>query len=898
MRAARRLGVVLAGVLLAVLLVAVALLAFVTGRALPQVNGTLHVAGLTGSVEVLRDRNGIVQIYADTPHDLFLAQGYVHAQERMWQMEVWRHVSAGRLAELFGPDQVKTDRFIRVLGWRTAAQADLDAASPQVRDALTAYTQGVNDWLNGHRGNLGLAYTVATARTGYVPEPWSVLDSVAWAKVQSWNLGGNFDVEVFRLLADERLGDPAKTDALIPPYPSDGPIIVPTAAASGAAPASAPVASAAPAPATPARSPSAPQPSAQTSSAAGTTPAPPLPAESTTDTADASPGVGPASPGPATLVGDATAWLDVADASREPSLVAGLDGGQGLAGDHGIGSNEWVVAPRLTATGHALLANDPHLGLGMPSLWFMNGLHCRKVSSACPFDVVGVSFPGVPAVVLGHNARIAWGATNAGPDVQDLFIEKVDPANSANYLFRDQSIPFRTRTETIKVAGGADVTFTVRETGHGPIVNDADPRLAGNPTLYALRWTSTVAPERTIDAILGLNTASNFDDFRAALSLYGSPAQNFVYADVDGHIGYQLPGMIPIRNDVSDLGDRPVPGWDGAHEWIGQIPFDGLPRLYDPPSGIIVTANNAIVDASYPRFIARDWDPGYRAGRILAVLGEETANGGKLTVDDAQRLQLDTLVPRAALIAPAFADAAPTTADGRTVQARIAAWDSRCDVDSAGCAAYMTTEYALLRFLFDDQLGPDLARDYVGTTASWQRLVVLMPDLRRTQPGILAAALDRAGAELRGALGGDNGWTWGRLHTITFREDTLGSSGIGPLEWYFDSGPYPVAGAAGAVDNTYYRIRRAYPDPTDPSYKPAGLRKTFEVTNGPSFRQVIDMGNVDGGRIVQTTGNSGNPYDAHYGDLVDDWLAGRLIPLPFERQSVVAASVSTLTLVP
>lgn len=845
MRAGRRVALSAVLVLLVFALIGVGALAWITGRALPQTSGTIHVAGLKGPVQVLRDRNGIAQIYADSPHDLFLAQGYVHAQERMWQMEVWRHISAGRLAELFGPAQVRTDRFIRVLGWRQAAQADLEAASPEVRAALQAYADGVNAWLDGHRGSLGLAYTVVAARAGYTPEPWTVLDSAAWAKVQSWNLGGNFDTEVFRLLADARIG-PDATDALIPPYPARGPVIVPSTTA-------------------------APGPAREPATAWGRP----------------------------TLAGDASAWLDLAATSREPSLLAGLDGGQGLAGDHGIGSNEWVVAPSLSATGHALLANDPHLGLSMPSVWFMNGLHCRTVTAACPFDVVGVSFPGVPAVVLGHNARIAWGATNAGPDVQDLFIEKVDPANRDNYLFKGQSIPFTTREERIRVAGGSDVTFTVRATGHGPIVNDADPRLKDLPTLYALRWTATIVPERTIDAIFRVDQAGTFDEFRAALSLYGSPAQNFAYADVDGHIGYQLPGYIPVRADPSGQGMRPVPGWDGAHEWTGRIPYEQLPHLLDPPSGLIVTANNAIVDAGYAGgFIARDWDPGYRAQRALDVLHEKTANGGRVSVADSQALQLDTLVPRVALIAPFFAGAHPGTVDGRTVLARIAAWDGRCDVDSQGCAAYMVTEFELERLLFDDLLGPTLAREYVGTTASWQRLVELMPSLQRSHGDRLAAALDRAGAQLRGALGGDNRWSWGRVHRIAFREDTLGSSGIGPLEWYFDSGPYAVAGAAGAVNNTYYRLRRAYPDPADPTYRPTGLVETFEVTNGPSYLEVFDLGDLDGGRIVQTTGNSGNPFDGHYGDLIDDWLNGRLIPLPFSRDAVAAATVSTLTLAP
>ena len=568
------------------------------------------------------------------------------------------------------------------------------------------------------------------------------------------------------------------------------------------------------------------------------------------------------------------------------------------------------MAPSKSATGHALLANDPHLGASMPSIWYMNGLHCRTVSDACPYDVAGVSFPGAPMVILGHNARIAWGVTNVGPDVEDLFVERADPADPSHYLFKGQSIPFTVRSETIKVAGADSVTIQVRSTGHGAILNDVDSRLRTAPELYALRWTATAAPDLTLQAFLGLNRAANFDQFRTALRDLGAPSQNFVYADVDGHIGYQTPGYIPIRANAADHGDRPVPGWDGLHEWVGRIAFDALPWIYDPPSGIIATANNAVVDARYPYYIASEWDPGYRAQRILDLLGAAAETGG-VTVAAMSAIQVDTKVLRAAKIVPALdARVVPVTADGQTVLDRIKAWDGTCPASSAGCAAYLAFEEQALRAVFDDDLGP-LARDYVGTEMSWQAFIALLatphdrfwddrrtPDRVETEQQILASALDGAGRELRAALGSDSGWTWGRLHTATFREATLGESGIGPLEWYFNSGPYPVPGAAGAVNNTYYHFDRAYPDPQDPSYVPANLRGTFEMTNMPSYRLDVDLGNLDGARIVQTTGQSGNPFDRHYGDLILPWIEGRQVPLPFSSDAVGRSAATVLTLTP
>jgi penicillin amidase len=856
-------------ILLVVLVVVAAAVTGIVGavtiRALPQQDGAIQLAGLETSVTVLRDDNGIVNIYADSPHDLFAAQGYVHAQERLWQMEVWRHISAGRLSELFGKATLEEDRFIRTLGWRQAAERDLAAMSAGPRSALDAYTEGVNAYIESHRGGLGLAFVVTGFKngtggvSGYELEKWTALDSLAWQKVQAWQLGGNFDTEVFRMLADQKLGDPALTDQLFPPYRDGMPVITPSAAAAAAQ---------------------------GPASAAGASPV--LPREGADEAA--------------------SAWRDMASIGGRILALAGLDGGGGLAGDHQVGSNDWVIAPSKSETGTALLANDPHLGISMPSVWFMNGLHCRKVDKACPYDVSGVTFPGVPGIVLGHNARIAWGATNTDPDVQDLYVETADPKDPDSYLYAGESIPFATRTETIQVAGGEDVVIDVRETRHGPIMNDVDKRLTDAP-LLALRWTATADTDLTFESIADLMTASTFDEFRAAFKTYGSPSQNFVYADVDGHIGYVLPGHIPIRADARDHGARPRSGSDGKHEWTGYIPFKELPSQLDPPSGVIVTANNAAVDAGYPYYIASEWDPGYRAERILDLI-DKADSGTGVTLDEMSSIQNDTRIMRADLVLPHVAGIEPATPDGKAVLDGLTAWDGMADIDSVGATAYCAFEYRLIRGLFDDELG-DLAREYVGGSASWQATIALLDKpqsgwwddvstngRKESAQDIIAAALDAAGADLRGAYGDPKDWTWGRAHQATFREQTLGESGIGPLEWYFNKGPIPVGGAAGAVQNNYYRPDLTYPDPNDPSFVPVGISRLFEVTNLPSYRLVIDMGSPDGARIVQTTGQSGNPFDGHYGDLIDEWAEGRTVPLFFTEQAVDATVAKRLTLVP
>ena len=863
-------------------------LGVITGRALPQVTGEVHLGGLHSTVTVVRDRAGIARIYADDPHDLFFAQGFVHAQDRLWQMEVWRHISSGRLAELFGESQVDTDRFIRTLDWRGSAGRDYAAASDDVRGAMQAYADGVNAYIEGHAGSLGLAFVVTGLQSGlgeglsgYTPEPWSPLDSMAWQKAQAWNLGGNWEQEIFRALADERLGDPALTDELFPTYPNDAPVITPTGL-EGSGGAGAPTARA-PGPGTTAPGTAASGTAAPGTAASGTT---------------------------ATFSGDGAAALrDLASIGARITALAGLDRGGGLASDHGIGSNDWVVGGSLSATGTPLLANDPHLGFDMPSVWYMNGLHCRTVSDACPFDVVGVSFPGAPAVVLGHNARIAWGATNVGPDVMDLFAETVDPADPGAYLFQGESVAFETRTETIAVAGGEPVTITVRSTVHGPVLSDVDDRLADGPPI-SLRWTTLVEPDGAFESLYRLNVARDFAEFRAAFETWGAPSQNFVYADVDGHIGYQLPGRIPIRDGVR-TGDRIRDGASGEQEWSGWIPFDELPWQYDPPSGLIVTANNAAVDADYAHYIAADWDRGDRAQRIAELLAVAAGDGGGVTTDEMAAIQNDAHLLRVGRIVPGLLElATPDTADGRLLLERIAGWDRVCDIDSRGCAAYASVELQLVRRIFDDELGP-LARDWVGSGESGQVLERLLGETtsrwwddtttagRESANGIVSAAFDDVGIELRAALGDPSRWSWGRLHRITFREATLGTSGIGPLEWYFNADPRPVAGAAGAVNNNYYPVSRAYDaDPGGGVDSSVGLGGVFEVTNGPSYRLVIDMGALDGARIVTTTGQSGNPFDRHYGDLIDDWALGETVQLRFSSAAVEAAAAATLTLRP
>jgi len=860
-RVVRRLLVIVSVLVLVVLVAFGGLFTWLVVRGMPQRDGVAHIPGLSGPVRVVRDTSGIANIYATTAEDLFAAQGYVHASERMWQMEVWRRIGAGRLSEIFGDTSLDDDRYIRTLGWRHAAEQDLAIISDEGRIALESYAHGVNAWLDQH-GDLPLPFVVAGLQgaggglSGYRPEPWTPADSLTWQKVQAWSLGGNYGEELLRSLLlkrgliDEQIGQ------LAPPYDLGRPVVVPGPGLASINP-----------------------PAAARPSALGMRQA------------------------------IAARLLRASDSLRSTVGMAG-------AGAALSGSNGFVVAPSRSATGGALLANDPHLGLSMPSVWYLVALHCEPIGAACPYELAGAGFPGGPGIVLGHNARIAWGLTNVGPDVQDLFEETVDPAEATHYLYKGQSLPFDVRHETINVSGGAAVALDVRSTVHGPVISDVDgnfqPTADGGAELgrgghvYSLAWTATMQPDRTYDSLLAVNRAANWDEFRAALRDFGAPSQTFLFADVEGNIGVQIPGWFPIR--ASGDGQYPVSGEDGAHDWTGLVPFDELPYAYNPPEGLIVAANN--LPARDGAYFGRDFDPGYRAARIHELLRGNRA----ITTDDLRAAQSDVKLTRAAPVVAALAGITSTTADGALLRDRITGWeDLECTTDSLGCAAYETFEYRLLRGVFDDELGG--ARDadngawrYVGSEVAHEFLGRLVgqpdspwwddattADVHETRDEIMARALDEAAAELRGALGVPNNWTWGRIHTVTFQEQTLGTSGIGPLEWIFNRGPVGAPGSCTTVNKICGWIGDDWPAAADDR---PDLQLRFRAGSSPSYRLVIDMADLDGATILQTTGQSGVPFDGHYGDFISRWLDNSPLPLPWTRSEVDAAATQTLTLQP
>ncbi len=840
--------VIIAGVTALAMITATATAGWLVQRSFPQTDGTISLPGLDSDVDVLRDARGIPTIVADTTHDLFYAQGFVHAQDRFWEMDVRRHITSGRLSEMFGDSQVETDTFVRTLGWRRVAEAELGELSVETLDALTAYADGVNAYLDDRSATqVSVEYALlAVTAPDYEIEAWTPADSVSWLKAMAWDLRANLVEETDRALLVPTVR--SRIAELYPPYPYDQhqPIVTDGSLVDG-----------------------------QFRPTGG------------------SPAGGPAQ-------GAAAAAL----APVLPELFSGATNGaarlDAWLGEYGpgVGSNSFAVTGDRSATGGAILANDPHLAPSLPGIWYQMNLQCRPVGAGCPYSVGGFTFSGVPGVIIGHNDHIAWAFTNNGSDVADLAYEAL---NGDRYVRDGRLIPLQTRSETINVAGGDPVEITVRSTEWGPLLSDvSEPHQAiledtfspadlpgtANEVALALKWTA-LTPGRTADAILALNAASDFGEFRTAAVWFEVPSQNLLYADVDGHIGYQMPGKIPVRGEGD--GATPAPGWSSLYGWVRYIPFGQLPWVFDPPEQYIVAANQAVVGEDYPYLLTRDWGYGYRSQRLVDLIKESDP----LTPTSAAELMTDTRNQFAPILVEELMQVDEALLDSDTVRARemLIGWDFRQSADSAPAAYYNAVWRHLLAGIFHDELTGDLRPD--GGDRWFEVLQVILndrqavwwddvrtPDVLELRDEVITAAMEEATAELTDELGSDQAaWRWGDLHQLELTNATFGVSGIAPLEALFNRGPYDTAGGEGIVNATGWNPAQGY-----------------EVNWVPSMRMVVDLENLDASRWVQLTGQSGHVFDPHYTDQIRAWTNGQTYPWPFSGEATRESAKDTLML--
>ena len=727
---------------------------------LPVTGGTLKLPGLEAPVRISRDANGIPTVRAANEHDADFALGFLHAQDRLFQMDMMRRYGAGRLSEVFGPRTIALDRTMRTLGLYRAAAAQYAGLAPAVQGALTAYAAGVNAFIATRRRALPPEYYLLHLAF----EPWRPADSLVWGKIMDLELTGNYRGELLRARLLQHLS-PDELAVLYPPYPKDGPV----------------------------------------------------------------------------ALGAARALYRRLPLDRLYGLLPPGVGPQAA-------SNNWVVDGAHSRSGKPLLANDPHLDFAAPGVWYLARVETPGLRLA------GVTAPGVPFIVIGHNDHIAWGFTTTGSDVEDLFIERPDPADPTRYLAPTGPLPFITREETIAVHGGAPVSFTVRQTRHGPVISD----LAGekDSEMLALQTTWLSPDDRTPEAFWEINHARNWSAFRAALKNLVAPEQNIAYADIDGHIGFAAPARIPIR--AAGDGWLPQPGWDGAHDWIGYVPFDALPSVLDPPAGRIVSANNKIVPDDYPYFLTRDWELPYRAERIAALL----AATPRQSPDASAAIEADDLSLAARRLLPLMLAIAPANDAARTAVALLRQWDDRMDRRKPQPLIFIAWLREFSRAVLAGKLGPFL-------DAYWSlRPEVMLTILTAHQDwcasasapgagcaGALADALDRALADLRRRYGGDiEKWRWGTAHAAAFTSALWANV---PVLGGWIALSVPADGAEDTVDAGAMDVR----DDAAP----------FLDRHGPSLRMIVDLARPDDARFMITPGQSGNPLSPHWGDLMRPW---------------------------
>ena len=801
---------------------------------MPLPDHEIDVTGLPLSdfVEVIRDERGIPHIYGTNVDDILFAQGYVHAQDRFWQLEFWSHLSTGRLASLIGEPGIGADLLFRTFGFHKVALEEYESLEPEFKNDLINYTAGINAYIESRPQNrLSLEHFVLQfLNPDYVVGTYEPHYPLAWAKMMAYDLNGNYTSEISNSKTFNTLS-PEIYNLLIPPYPEEHPYIVEEWEGRGTF----------------------------------------------------------ASTGKANNFQQMTQSFFIKYVTKD------------MQTNQSLGSNSWVVDGTLTDTGLPLLANDPHLSVQLPAIWYENGLHCFPKNRDCQLDTVGFSFAGSPYVIIGYNSDIAWGLTNMGPDVQDLFIEKINPGNENQYQVDDEWIDMQRTTEIIEVAGSDPIVIEVRETHHGPIVSDRSFPInlsseEGESTFreearidlpdnfaVSLSWSALI-PGETFVGIREFNYASNWEEFREATKKFHVPAQNLLYADRDGNIGYQSPGKLPIRRDGLH-GDLPIEGWLSENDWQGFVDFEELPYTLNPSSGYIITANQSVhPDQPWPNYYAR----GYRAEAIERVINQYMS--GKISVDDMQAMQINNFDYSAAYVLPyvfnnVYIDSQVLT---ELKEWAISEEKFEMNIESTGAAAWAVFYKTLAEQTFEELVVFDNAGNEISlqpgnsdSTAEIFRTLlkepnhILWDDVNTPEKENLTDILERT-LNISDTLiidifdsSNSDDWEWGKIHTITYPTNLLGEAGIPILTNIVNIGPIESSGSNFAINSTDW-----------------GFGDDFTIGSYPSMRMVVDLSNLDNSRTVLPSGQSGHVMSRYYDDQVDNWIENDMYTNYFSRETV------------
>jgi penicillin amidase len=841
------------------------------GRSLPVLNGTIEVIGLSAPIDIIRDADAIPHVFASTKLDALFGLGYVHAQDRLWQMEFQRRIGFGRLSEVFGPTALPQDRFLRTVGFGRAARATWDRLASPAKRQVEAYVAGVNAFLVNHHGSR-LPPEFSLLR--FEPEPWNGPDVVVWQKMVAWDLSGNYSLELLRHDILDKVGS-ERMSALMPPYPLDGLSIL-------------------------------------TEREAAPLRFPPFSIGGSSSKSTAFSKMNACAVGKDRLAIDCSA-----DSSTHAAFLTGLMEGLpevsrvllGGSRAEALGSNNWVVDGSRTVSGFPLLANDPHLNARLPSIWYLAHL------SAGDYAAIGASFPGTPGIILGRNRSIAWGATNVAADVEDLYREQIDTSGKlAEY--RGKLEPLQVIPETIRIRGREDVHLDVRISRHGPLVSDAiNANNAASPIAarralaplepLAFRWTALDADDTTLAAMLKISEAHSWSDFTEALRDFVVPSQNFVYADAAGHIGYYAPGRIPIRS--SGDGSLPSAGWTGESEWTGWIPFDDLPHTYDPPGHVIITANQRPMPASYPYLLGLDWPEAYRAQRIANLLDDRS----NLNPDDFAAIQRDTLSLHAQTILPLLLSLVRPDGAAATEAIRmLRRWNYDARPESAAAAIYEAWFFHLAPMLLGDKLGRLTTESYQGRFSYVTRF------LQRTLAAAAASESSRADKSGDASRHTDEFWCddprtkepetceWAvskALHLAI--DDLVRRQGSNLSRWRWDAvhrARFPHQGL-DSVFGLGRLLSRSAPSVGDWSTVNVGSVATdnpYDQISIASYRQIIDLSPANDSHFIDAVGQSGHPQSPHYDDFLNDWHAVKHRSMRIERADIEQGAIGRIRLAP
>ena len=789
-------------------------------RPLPQLDGSISLPGLQKEVAVDRDRWGVPHIRAASVEDLAEAQGYVMAQDRLWQMDLLRRVARGQLSEILGERTLLIDKDFRTLGFGRAADREATTLEPEAGKILAAYARGVNKFIEQHESNLPLEFSLLR----YRPQPWKPADTLAISGYMYRTLADTRERELHRAKVTECAGPDRAKDLFSLESTMDHFVVGdPNVVNDGSQ-----------------RSATDPDDDDDDEMQSDTVLKAQLGRSGVTASADSAPDL---------TSSLAQSVVDFLAESRKDIR-------------QGLGSNNWVVSGAHTATGKPLLANDTHLELMIPSIWYEVHL------TAPEWNVKGLTLPGAPLIIIGHNDRIAWGFTNNGADVLDLYVETFNPAAPGEYRVKGSWVKAQIIDETIRVKGRSDEHVQVTVTRHGPIVHwEGDKG-------YAMRWTAT-EPGALVNSYNWLGKARNWKEFREAMKRVWGPAQNAVYADVEGNIGYIMAARVPIRK--KGHGEVPVAGDTDDYEWTGYVAFEQLPRALNPESGFIATANARVVGPNYKPYLTDRWEEPYRTARIYDLLHDRH----DLRVEDMLKVQTDTYSYPHVFLAEQLLAAAKTVKpkDARTQRLidGLKDWNGIADANSAEISFLHGVRRAAIELVLEPVLGAESSLYQWRSTTFLQKTLTnrpskWLPAAYKSYDELLIAA---AGAAVK-RLAEDSkserveDWVWKNFNSLDMFHP-LGHESI--LKTFLSITGKPQSG-------TIYSVRAA------------------SKTHGPAMRFVANPANWDESILLITSGESGQPGSSHYSDQFSYWYEGKPIFAPFSDAAETQAKKHTLTLKP